>query len=80
MSSDGPSSVAPSVAPPAPLTATQAALPTFGALVGTALGKLIAAKLGFTDPLVVDTITTLTAGVVTGAFHWLGTKFGAITL
>lgn len=65
---------------PVPLTTTQATLPTIGAVVGTAIGKLISAKLGFSDPLIGDTITTVVAGAVTAAFHWAGTKFGAIKL
>lgn len=80
MSADGPSAVPPSAAAPAPLTTTQAAMPTLGAVVGAAIGKLISAKLGFTDPLVGDTIVTLASGAFTALFHLLGTKFGAIKL
>ena len=65
---------------PAPLTSTQVALPTLGATIGSALGQLISAKLGFTDPLLGSTITTLTTGVVTALFHWAGTKLGGIKL
>jgi hypothetical protein len=81
MTDPAPSSppVAPAAAP-APLSTTQATLPTLGAVVGTALGRLVSAKLGFTDPLLGDTITTIVAGAVTAAFHWAGTKFGAIKL
>lgn len=74
------SAIPPGAPVPAPLNPTQASLPTVGAIVGAALGKLIGAKLGFTDPLIGDTITTVAAGAVTALFHWVGTKFGAIKL
>jgi hypothetical protein len=70
----------PDSAQPAPLNPTQATLPTIGAIVGSALGKLISAKLGFTDPLIGNTIDVVAAGLVTAVFHWVGTKFGAIKL
>lgn len=65
---------------PVPLTTTQVALPTLGATVGSALGQYLSAKLGFTDPLLGSTITTLTTGLVTALFHWAGTKLGGIKL
>lgn len=70
--------VPPSSPVSSPLTPAQAAMPTIGSIVGAAVGKLISAKLGFTDPLVGDTIVTVAAGVVTALFHWAGTTLGGI--
>ncbi len=64
----------PSTGPPAP----PAAIPTLGSIVGSVLGSVVAAKTGMgADPVVGATIITAITGVVTGLFHWLGTKIGA---
>jgi hypothetical protein len=58
--------------------ATNSAAPTLGAVLGSVLGGVIAAKTGLaTDPgLGVPLVSGIT-GLVTGLFHWLGTKIGA---
>lgn len=76
-----PSTVVGAAAPqPTPLTTTQAALPTLGATLGSALGAYFAAKIGGADPLIGNTITTATTMVVTALFHWVGTKVGGLKL
>lgn len=69
----------PQPAPPPPaLNTTQAALPTLGATIGSAVGQLIAAKVGGNDPLIGNTIALVTTGVFTALFHWVATKLGGL--
>lgn len=71
---------APAALPPAPLTTTQATLPTFGAVVGGSLGAYLSSKLGAADPLLGHVVTVTTTALVTALFHWVGTKLGGLTL
>jgi hypothetical protein len=68
----------PTLGEPQRLSTSQAALPTLGATFGSALGAVLAAKVGGADPLIGNTIATLTTAVVTALFHWVGTKLGSI--
>jgi hypothetical protein len=64
---------------PPPMTAgqlTAAAAPTTGAVVGSAVGAFVAAKLGLTQPIEVAAVVSVVAGIITAAFHWLGSKIG----
>jgi hypothetical protein len=63
-----------------PLTAAQAALPTLGATIGSAVGALVAAQFGGNDPLIGHTITAVITGIFTAVFHWAGTKLGVASL
>jgi uncharacterized membrane-anchored protein len=62
--------------PPAPVTATQASLPTVGSLVGSALGSVLADQLGLDAVNAASVIAGCTA-LMTAAFHWIGSKLGA---
>lgn len=62
--------------PQTALSATQVAAPTFGSLVGSALGAFITAKVAPHDPLLGSTIVTLVTGAVTALFHLTATKLG----
>jgi hypothetical protein len=65
---------------PTPLTPGQAAAPTLGATLGSAVGAIIVAHLGPVGPLLSGTITTATTAAFTALFHWVGTKLGALKL
>lgn len=81
MATPNPVPSSPPASPPAaPLTTTQAALPTFGAVVGGALGAWLVSKVAPHDPLLGDTIRLVATGAITGAFHWVGTKLGGLTI
>lgn len=62
----------------APINATQATLPTLGATVGSAVGAVIAAKVGGSDPLIGNTIQVVTSAAFTALFHWAATKLHLI--
>lgn len=65
---------------PPPMTAgqiTAAGAPTLGAVVGSALGALIVAKLGTTDAVLGPSIVAAVTAGMTALFHWLGEKIGA---
>jgi hypothetical protein len=68
------------VTPSPPLNVTQTAAPTFGAIVGSALGAFLESKLAPGDPLLGHTIVTLVTAVVTGLFHLAATKLGSLAI
>lgn len=58
------------------LNPIQASAPTLGAIIGSVLGGLAAAKSGITDPLSAQAIQVSVTAIVTGLFHWVGQKLG----
>ncbi len=70
MNTPNPSS--PAVGPP-----TSPAMPTIGSVIGSVLGGIVVTKAGLgADPVLGGTVLTGITAVVTGLFHWLGTRLG----
>jgi len=58
--------------------ATHPAAPTVGAIVGSLLGGVMAAKSGLANsPDVAVPVVSAVTAICTAACHWLGTKIGA---
>ncbi len=66
--------------PPIALTTTQAAAPTLGSIIGSALGAYLTSKLAPSDPLLGSALVSVVTGVVTGLFHLVATKLGSLTI
>jgi cobalamin synthase len=67
----------PPVPGPVTMHPAQPVMPTFGSIIGSALGAVIVSKTGLqSDPVVAGTVVSGTTAFFTGLFHWLGTKLG----
>jgi cobalamin synthase len=61
-----------------PRRSTHPSAPTVGAIVGSLLGGVVAAKTGLQhNPDVAVPLVSAVTALSTGLFHWLGTKIGA---
>lgn len=61
--------------PVAPQTATQNTLPTAGALLGSVLGSVLANSLHL-EPVSAGSVVAAFSAIVTGFFHFVGSKLG----
>lgn len=67
-----PTSLEPLQPPP---SVTQRTLPTVGSILGSVLGSVVVTKAGL-DPVTGTTVLAGLTALVTGLFHWLGSKIG----